>query len=450
MDIIGLENKSNSEIRKLLENGGKVVYFEYTISLIFITQNKNSPFFYVPADESATSFGWKYFFLSLFFGWWGFPWGPIYTIGTLFSSLFGGKDVTKEVLSSLPADFKMKISDGKLEIDDFNLDTFDVNMKGSVNGYRDDFNAKIIVNIFDITNGKEEVVLSTLERFQKDNSEVFWYESSEVFPYANTLISDWSLIVKIPKEFLVFPNKGKRRLKFKMYIIDSNSDHILVESTKELSYNCLENGYQDDVENREYFEEVIIKTALLVSYSDGIMDKEETKTIEHWMRKRISNYNEEYQEKHRVRLNGYMKDGLEEIKNEYVDIYDVLEGIENIASEGDKYELFQLCLDVARADGEADKKELDILDDIAEYIHLDEKQFRSMIEKTLPINIHTGEQTPEQILGISSKMSNSEIQKHLRVAFKKWNAVVAHKDAQKREQAEEMLKIITELRSKYK
>ena len=41
--------------------------------------------------------------ISLFLGWWGIPWGPIYTVGTIATNLGGGRDVTKEVLASLHA-----------------------------------------------------------------------------------------------------------------------------------------------------------------------------------------------------------------------------------------------------------------------------------------------------------------------------------------------------------
>jgi len=38
---------------------------------------------------------------TLVVGWWGVPWGPIYTIESIFSNCCGGKDVTKEIMGSL-------------------------------------------------------------------------------------------------------------------------------------------------------------------------------------------------------------------------------------------------------------------------------------------------------------------------------------------------------------
>ncbi|WP_256364380.1 hypothetical protein [Nostoc piscinale] len=39
--------------------------------------------------------------MSLFLGWWGIPWGIIYTIQSVVTNLQGGKDVTPQVMSAL-------------------------------------------------------------------------------------------------------------------------------------------------------------------------------------------------------------------------------------------------------------------------------------------------------------------------------------------------------------
>jgi hypothetical protein len=39
--------------------------------------------------------------VTLLFGWWGIPWGIIYTFSTLFKNINGGRNVTTEVLQSI-------------------------------------------------------------------------------------------------------------------------------------------------------------------------------------------------------------------------------------------------------------------------------------------------------------------------------------------------------------
>jgi len=39
--------------------------------------------------------------LSLLAGWWGIPWGPIWTVQALVTNFRGGKDVTAEIAGRL-------------------------------------------------------------------------------------------------------------------------------------------------------------------------------------------------------------------------------------------------------------------------------------------------------------------------------------------------------------
>ncbi|MDR0230502.1 MAG: hypothetical protein LBI82_00075 [Dysgonamonadaceae bacterium] len=66
-----------------------------------MTFRRGSDIHFVRAGESTIKHSIGYTFLTFFFGWWGFPWGPIYTIGSIFTNLTGGKDVTQEIIYSL-------------------------------------------------------------------------------------------------------------------------------------------------------------------------------------------------------------------------------------------------------------------------------------------------------------------------------------------------------------
>lgn len=100
MKIKNVEGLTTDQINKELQNGGKFVLYQFTISIIVMTFKRSSDIYFVRAGESAAVKGIPYTLISLFLGWWGIPWGPIYTIGSLFNNLGGGKDVTAEVLQS--------------------------------------------------------------------------------------------------------------------------------------------------------------------------------------------------------------------------------------------------------------------------------------------------------------------------------------------------------------
>lgn len=101
MQIHGLENVTPQQLSQEILRGGKFVIFEYCISLVLITFKRPSGIYFIRAGESAASKSITFTLISLVLGWWGFPWGPIYTIASLATNLRGGKDVTMEVMNAL-------------------------------------------------------------------------------------------------------------------------------------------------------------------------------------------------------------------------------------------------------------------------------------------------------------------------------------------------------------
>lgn len=100
MAIKGVEGLSVGEVQDQVRQGAKFVVFGYCVSLLVITLKRSSDITFIRAGDSAVVASLPYTFLSLFLGWWGFPWGFIYTPMVLVQNLGGGTDVTHEVMAS--------------------------------------------------------------------------------------------------------------------------------------------------------------------------------------------------------------------------------------------------------------------------------------------------------------------------------------------------------------
>lgn len=98
MKIENIQEFSAAYLQSEVEKGGRFVYFAYTISFIVLTFRRTSGLHLVRPQENANP-GFIYSLVTALFGWWGFPWGPKYTIAALRTNLQGGKDVTDEVMS---------------------------------------------------------------------------------------------------------------------------------------------------------------------------------------------------------------------------------------------------------------------------------------------------------------------------------------------------------------
>ena len=100
--IIGMEEiQSGGHLQQEIQQGAKFVMFQYCISVLVITFRRSSNIYFISHSDNAVVKGLPFTLLSLVLGWWGIPWGPIYTIQSIWVNFSGGKDVTREVLASM-------------------------------------------------------------------------------------------------------------------------------------------------------------------------------------------------------------------------------------------------------------------------------------------------------------------------------------------------------------
>jgi len=104
MRIKGIEAMTPEEVDALLAAGARFVFYEFCISLIVITLRRPTPVFLLRPGELGLFRGLPYVCLSLLLGWWGIPWGIIYTPLTVLTNLAGGRDVTPEIRALLRKD----------------------------------------------------------------------------------------------------------------------------------------------------------------------------------------------------------------------------------------------------------------------------------------------------------------------------------------------------------
>jgi hypothetical protein len=96
--IRNIEGMTMEEMRREISMGARFVVFEYAISILVMTFRRSSDIYFLRSDESHWGKSFPFTLLSLLLGWWGFPWGIIYTPAVLYTNLSGGKDVTGDVL----------------------------------------------------------------------------------------------------------------------------------------------------------------------------------------------------------------------------------------------------------------------------------------------------------------------------------------------------------------
>jgi hypothetical protein len=99
----GIGSLTAKQVEAQLDAGGRFVYFEFCVSLLFVTWRRPSDLFLLRPGERGLARGLPYTLLTLLLGWWGLPWGLVYTPRALLTNLGGGQDVTDQARELLRA-----------------------------------------------------------------------------------------------------------------------------------------------------------------------------------------------------------------------------------------------------------------------------------------------------------------------------------------------------------
>jgi len=100
-NIVGIEGMTSQQVAFELQQGAKFVQYQYCVSALIITFKRGTDIYFVRAEENRSVKGLQWTLLSALAGWWGIPWGPIYTIQSLWVNLRGGHDLTPQAASVL-------------------------------------------------------------------------------------------------------------------------------------------------------------------------------------------------------------------------------------------------------------------------------------------------------------------------------------------------------------
>jgi hypothetical protein len=101
MAIVGIEGLSVDQLNFELQRGAKFVVFQYAFSVVIMSFRRGSEIHFIRGGESTAAKSARFTLLTLVAGWWGIPWGPIYTIQALTTNFRGGKNVTAQVLAAM-------------------------------------------------------------------------------------------------------------------------------------------------------------------------------------------------------------------------------------------------------------------------------------------------------------------------------------------------------------
>jgi uncharacterized tellurite resistance protein B-like protein len=346
----------------------------------------------------------------------------------------------------------------KLEKQQDKSDLFKVEVCGTIrapSGPQEAGCITLSISILDVTDGV--AVASPVRARAKQwsasdrgDSSAFCYNAQlGKLPHPVTTLSDWTAMAGLNLDWLEFARRGTRDLQFITSVVSSDSGRKLACTKCDLTYDNPEFGYMDLQENIERTKVLAVALGFAVSAADNLLHRSEIELIREWARDNIFEGSQQASDKACRKLDkalartiAFFRDG------NTLDVYDICRQIVEIVPVGQRYDVLDLCLHVAQANGTVTGEELAILKDLATWLEVDAEKFRIMMEKVLPIHMHEVRDA-EAILGLTSDMSKEKARQHLNKQYRKWNSRVTNANPGIQSQADQMLKLIAEARGQY-
>lgn len=340
--------------------------------------------------------------------------------------------------------FKIRVKETQENIEGIPFDLFAIEMRGAIRAPYNNYTSTKQLLAFDVTDGDDKPLISAIEGLQLPDTIAFGLVSEEVIPYEFSLISDWITVLKVPIDMLTPPRKGERKIRFTLLL--SGTDASAKASIRHVFQDF---GYLDAKENRKEFDRLAVELAFAVCSSDGEINIKEAAIIKDWVKKRIEMALDAEQENLKNLLNQTMQKSYSNFEAGVEPSYSSLtQKLKKVSTVAQRYEALELGLKVAAADGIAEKAELDLLDNLAKLLNVDQDKFRATRDKHLTVTMIVDDAVNiDNLLGLEPNMTASEKKKHLREEYNKWNQLAEHTDPKKREQAKKMLNIIAQKRS---
>ncbi|MHC4543362.1 MAG: tellurite resistance TerB family protein [Planctomycetota bacterium] len=327
------------------------------------------------------------------------------------------------------------------------FDAFTVQIGGTIHAPEDMHHTTLQILITDVTDEVHDAkpIHSRLKQWQLQDSPTFCYNADlGRLPQQTTILSDWTDVAQLHLDWLMFPHKGQRNLQYTTSILSRRNGQEIASATCNFTYDNPEPGYTELQENVQRTKILAVSLAFAVSAADRKLYNCEVELIKNWARSNLdfsqaSDKTRRELEKALNRTVAFFSNGNK------LDVYKTCKEIVEIVPLAERYDILDLCLHVAQANGVASAEEMALLKNLADWLEVDTNRFRDMVEKILPVGMHEASDQ-EVILGVSADMSKEKTRQQLNKEYNKWNSRVTNPDPEIQHQADQMLKLIAEAR----
>ena len=361
------------------------------------------------------------------------------------------EDTPQDVYTPVdPSVFNARMRIGREAEGDSWRSTLIVEICGTIKAPDDNHEVSLQVSLSDVTDGSAPPlpVLNRPKHGPLQGSSIFVHQSPMgKLCHSTTVLGDWTVVAQLSPELFVLPRQGSRRLQGCIAIVSQNAGERLAYTNSLTTFENVEIGYLDIEDNIQRAKTLAVGLAFSVAAADNELPDSEVIVIEGWVRTNFGSG--QASASARSELDRAMqKTATFFRKGGRLNIEQICREIVEIAPMIGRIEVMDLCLRVAGAKGQVSSAEMLLLKDLARCLVIDRTRLRTMIEKILPVHMHTSQDT-EMILGVTEEMSKDEARHQLNREYAKWSSRVISSDPAIRKQADQMLNLLANARTQF-
>lgn len=316
-----------------------------------------------------------------------------------------------------------------------------VRMSGRIPTPTENCDTDVRIELLDISDrsGRPEQVLSVASEWCTEESPVFLFQTHNgVIPCKNAILAKEVLVAQIPFHMLRFARRGRRRIQVTLSVIVRSSQHVIVQASQTIEYVSFSEGFIELQERREEVLHACIELGCAVAYEEPVLPSV-AEIVGRWIDEKTRRFTPRRDlAEPLARLNS---------GNEPIDAEAACELLMTVAHKTDCFAAMDLALQVAALYPTLSYRQEELLWTIAEKLQISRDRFLPMSQKRL-LTPGCPFERWRLLLGIRQELSADAMRLYLNEEYRKWNARVTNPDAAIRAQADIILTLIAEVRSR--
>lgn len=319
--------------------------------------------------------------------------------------------------------------------------SFCVQMIGQIPILSEQIDTNVCVELTDVTESRFQpaAVLSVNEQYRcSEKADFYFMTHNGIIPSRNAVIYPWKTIIKIPASQLRFARRGRRKLLFKVSVSSCESGQVLVSDQQTVEYVTCQNGYMQLQERKMDILKAVIELAAVLGVDDIAMNERAKEIFLHWLNRKAGGFP----------AAGQLASWVESLQmHDMDDARQAIDCLLAYAEQTDKLEAIELALQIFASADVMTTEQVAALSGAADKLRIKKERLLTYCQKILLFSDCTFED-PAFLLGIDESLDEQSVRTRLNEEYRKWNARVTHPDEEIRRQADRILSLIAELRSR--